>query len=410
MEFFGALWNTVLALAPSLFLGFIIAGILHVFIKQDKILAHLGRPGIGSSAKASLLGVPLPLCSCGVLPVALGLKRDGASKGAVTSFLISTPQTGVDSIAVTWGVLGWPVALAKVVTAFVAGVIGGTAADFTRKNGKEQPKAPACAEAETGPVPARMWRYVFETIFRDIYRWLALGIIISALITTFLEPGQLSQYPLLGGPLGLLAALAVGIPLYVCSISSVPIAAGLIYAGFPVGSALVFLMAGPATNAATMGAVKKALGKRVFIIYILTVIFVSLGAGLLLNRLDITIPGMHHAAHGAGGLARITGLATGFLLVAGILFHGIRDTARFFGKRLGKGGCPEMKLEVRGMSCSNCEARVTSALRKVPGIARAYASVKDEMVRIRTDCSSGPERSTIVDTITGLGYETGEWK
>ncbi|MBN2607931.1 MAG: permease, partial [Candidatus Fermentibacteraceae bacterium] len=275
LEFLSALWGTTTALAPSLVLGLLIAGFLHVFIKRDRILSHLGRPGFISSAKAALIGVPLPLCSCGVLPAALSLKRDGASNGAVTSFLISTPQTGVDSVAVTWGVLGFPVALAKVVAAFIAGVIGGTLVDRTAGSMDTPEQTPGCAESEHGPLPVMIWNYSVGTIFRDIYGWIALGITVSALITVLMEPGQLSDYPVLAGPVGLLAALALGIPLYVCSVASVPIAAGLIYAGFPVGSALVFLMAGPATNAATMGAVRRALGGRVFLIYLLTVIGVS---------------------------------------------------------------------------------------------------------------------------------------
>ena len=243
LEFIDALWNTVVALAPSLLLGLLLAGLLHVFVKKDRILSHLGKPGFKSSAKAALVGVPLPLCSCGVLPAALGLRRDGASRGAVTSFLISTPQTGVDSIAVTWSILGWPVALAKVIAAFVAGLLGGTIADRISYGMDNQKTAPACTDIESGSIPRRIWNYSFNSLFRDIYAWLAFGILVSALITTFLEPGQLSQFSILNGPLGLLAALAIGIPLYVCSIASVPVAAGLIYAGFPVGSALVFLMA-----------------------------------------------------------------------------------------------------------------------------------------------------------------------
>lgn len=409
MEFLSALWNTVLALAPSLGLGMLIAGVLHVFMKKDKILSHLGRPGFKSSAKAALVGVPLPLCSCGVLPAALGLRRDGASKGAVTSFLISTPQTGVDSIAVTWGVLGWPVALAKVVAAFVAGLIGGTIADRTGNGEDNEGNAAGCAEQETGSIPRRIWNYAFGSIFRDIYRWLALGIIISALITIFLEPGQLAQYQVLNGPLGLLAALAIGIPLYVCSIASVPIAAGLIYAGFPVGSALVFLMAGPATNAATMGAVRKALGTRVFLIYILTVIIVSLSAGIILNSLDITVSGFHHGGHGAGGTAGFLPIAAGILLTAGIAWHGIRDILGFSGRFIGK-GTPgnEMVLKVQGMSCSKCEGRVTSALKEMHGIIDVTASAKEEMVRIRTD-GSHPGREQITRKIDGLGYRTGAW-
>ena len=263
-EFMTAMWDTGIALAPSLFIGLLIAGVLHVFVKKDRIFRHMGKPGLGSSVKASLIGVPLPLCSCGVLPAALGLRKDGASKGAAVSFLASTPQTGVDSIAATWALLGWPIAVAKVIAAFVAGVISGTVVDVMDKENGHSSVPSSASVVEKGSVVSRIWRYAFGTLFRDIYLWLFIGVAISALVTVFIAPGQLSEYPVLAGPLGMLAALAIGIPLYVCSVSSVPIAAALVYAGFPVGSALVFLMAGPATNAATMGAVRKNLGALSF--------------------------------------------------------------------------------------------------------------------------------------------------
>lgn len=129
-ELAGGFWSTGQALAPSLFLGLFIAGLLHVFVKKDRIFRHMGKPGAGSAVKASLIGIPLPLCSCGVLPAALSLRKEGASRGAVVSFLSSTPQTGVDSILPTWAMLGWPVALVKVAAAFISGVISGTTVDL----------------------------------------------------------------------------------------------------------------------------------------------------------------------------------------------------------------------------------------------------------------------------------------
>ncbi len=405
MEFINAVWSTILALAPSLIFGLLIAGILHVFVKKDRISAHLGRPGFRSSMKAALIGVPLPLCSCGVLPAALGLRRDGASKGAVTSFLISTPQTGVDSIAVTWGVLGWPVALAKVIAAFLAGVIGGTIADKTGNGFENEGKATGCTRVETGSIPSRVWNYFFGTIFRDIYRWLALGIIVSALITTFLEPGQLSEYTVLGGPLGLLAALAIGIPLYVCSIASVPIAAGLIYAGFPVGSALVFLMAGPATNAATMGAVRKSLGARVFLIYILTVIGVSLAAGGVLNSLNISVSGIQHTGHAVSSITSFLMTGAGILLIAGIAWFAVRDILRYLSKmsRSDKAGSA-FQMRIEGMGCSSCEMKVTNALSEIPGVLNVTVSASGGNALLNIDRSGDFNPGMAVRAVEQTGY------
>lgn len=406
IELVNALWSTVTALAPSLILGLLLAGLLHVFVKKDRVLSHLGKPGFRSSAKAALVGVPLPLCSCGVLPAALGLRRDGASRGAVTSFLISTPQTGVDSIAVTWSILGWPIALAKVIAAFVAGLLGGTIVDRIGNGSDNQRTAPVCTDTETGSLPRRIWNYSFNSLFRDIYGWLVFGIVISALITTILEPGQLSRYTILEGPPGLLAALAIGIPLYVCSVASVPIAAGLIYAGFPVGSALVFLMAGPATNAATMGAVRKTLGTRVFLVYILTVIIISLAAGGILNSLNVSVSQPYHAGHGTDSITGMLNPAAGVLLLTGMAWFAFK---KFYSLRLkssGKGNT--VKLNVEGMNCSKCEMSISRALKEMTGILDVSASTGKGTVVIAMDGNSGFNRREAVKTIRELGYDVKE--
>ena len=409
MELIDAVWSTILALAPSLIFGLLIAGILHVFVKKDRILSHLGRPGFRSSMKAVLVGVPLPLCSCGVLPAALGLRRDGASKGAVTSFLISTPQTGVDSVAVTWGVLGWPVAFAKVIAAFLAGVIGGTITDKTGNGLANAGAAVGCTEDETGSIPQRVWNYFFGTIFRDIYGWLALGIIVSALITTFLEPGHLSEYTVLSGPLGLLAALVIGIPLYVCSIASVPIAAGLIYAGFPVGSALVFLMAGPATNAATMGAVRKSLGTRVFLIYILTVIGVSLAAGVVLNSLNITVSGIHHAGHAMNSITSVLTTGAGILLITGIAWFAVKDILKYLRKLSRVDNADSVfQMQIEGMECSSCEMIVTNALSELPGVLSVTVSTSGGNAFLNIDRSGNFDPGMAVRAVEQTGYTVRE--
>lgn len=336
----GGFWATGQALAPSLFLGLFIAGLLHVFVRKERIFRHMGKPGAGSAVKASIIGIPLPLCSCGVLPAALSLRKEGASRGAVVSFLSSTPQTGVDSILPTWAMLGWPVALVKVLAAFISGVISGTAVDMIegRKAVPEHRETPS--PQEEGGILKRIWNYAFKTLFADIYLWLLGGIGVSVLIMLFVEPGQLSGYPLLSGPLGLLAALALGIPLYVCSVSSIPVAAALVHAGFPVGSALVFLLAGPVTNAATMGAVRRTLGKVSFNSYIISVTGISLLAGLLLNGLEIPAPLPPLQGHSEGS-GLLPGVAAGLLYSGMIVLavKGMLKKLRSSGKSEGSGGC-----------------------------------------------------------------------
>lgn len=367
LKILGNIWLTGRALAPSLILGLIIAGLLHVFVKRERIFSHLGKPGFLSAVKASMMGVPLPLCSCGVLPAALSLRRDGASKGATVSFLASTPQTGVDSIIPTWIVLGWPVAAAKVIAAFLAGVASGSLVDLLEgRHRAVEPNGDQMGEKGGSFLP-RIWRYAWGTLFGDIYGWLFLGIAVSALIVTFIEPGSLAEYDVLSGPAGMLAALAVGIPMYVCSVSSIPMAAALIYAGFPVGGALVFLMAGPATNAATMGAIRKELGTRAFSVYILTIVAAAMLSGLVLNNIDpgtIPLTGSHD--HGAAW----EDLAAG-LLFAGITLKGIDRLLRR--RRMLSGGRVTV-LRITGMKCRRCSEKVERALLSVAGVTGAEVS------------------------------------
>ena len=303
MEFLEHLWNVMRELSPWLLLGALIAGILHVLVPADFIKKHLGKKGWLSNVKAAFIGVPMPLCSCSVIPTGIGLKKDGASDGAAVSFLISTPQTGVDSITVAAGFLGWPFAIFKVISAFVMGVIGGQLVSWFGPQpqmtelsepksccGGKKPETPvaSCCGGETSKKPSawkRGFQFAIEDLLRVIWFWLFIGVLLSALLSTFINPGSLSDYAWASGVTAMLIMLVISLPLYVCATASVPIAASLIVAGLPTGAALVFLMAGPASNIATIGAIIKVFGKRITVLYLACVIIGSMLCGLAFDQI-----------------------------------------------------------------------------------------------------------------------------
>ncbi len=286
-RFFDSIWQILLDLAPWLLLGALVAGVLHVLLPKNFLKQQFSGPyGI---FKAVGLGVPLPLCSCAVIPVGLSLKQSGASSGATVAFLISTPQTGVDSILVSASFLGWPFAIFKVASAAVMGVLGGWWTDRPNSRQQGQFSLPIItSESPTSAEPINRWTTLLAhsvELLRSIWRWLLFGVIVSAAITTFVPTGALSS---LGGGShfsAMLVTLVIALPLYVCATASVPIAAALVASGLPVGAALVFLMAGPATNVATIGAVYRTLGKRALVIYLSTVIVGSIVCGWLFGFL-----------------------------------------------------------------------------------------------------------------------------
>jgi uncharacterized membrane protein YraQ (UPF0718 family) len=282
------LWHTLAEMSPYLLFGFLIAGLLSVLISPESIEKHLGSKGLAPLLKASLFGIPLPLCSCGVIPVAMSLRKHGASKGATISFLLSTPQTGADSIFVTLSLLGPVFAILRPVAALITGLLGGSLVQITERDSDSQTQAPekctdACCEKHN-PKPAiiRILHYGFVALPRDIAMAMIIGLIIAAAISAATPQDYFA--PLLGGGIiAMLVMMLLGIPVYVCATASVPIAAALIAKGASPGVALVFLMTGPATNAAAFTTILSVLGKKTAIIYIATVAACAVTFGLMLD-------------------------------------------------------------------------------------------------------------------------------
>ncbi|WP_442483969.1 permease [Aeoliella sp. SH292] len=375
--FFETAWNTTVELAPWLLLGALVAGLLHVLLPRDFVQRHLS--GRGSVAKAVAIGVPLPLCSCSVIPLAISLREERASRGATVGFLISTPQTGVDSVLVSAGMLGWPFALFKVAAALVTGLVGGwvTEAWEPKSNESGIEQLPLANDRTR-----RSWRELPEhslEILHSVWRWLVVGILLSAAITTLVPGSVWTSVAGYGTLVAMLLVLAVSVPMYVCATASVPIAAALVASGLPAGAAMVFLMAGPAVNIATIGAVRKTLGNRAMVVYLATIIVGSMAAGLLFSDLlQLSAHAGHahdHTHHHPITWWSIASAVTMLLLFA---WFAVTDLQRLVRRnQVGEAHAGEQTLTipVAGMNCQGCVSKAESALARTPSIRIARVTL-----------------------------------
>lgn len=429
LTFAAASWSVFGAMAPYLLLGFLVAGLLSVVISPEWVERHLGGNGFGQVVKASLFGVPLPLCSCGVIPVAASLRRHGASKGATTAFLLSTPQTGVDSIAVTIALLGPFLAVVRPVAAFVTGIFGGGLVqtfndenDAVASESVENPQAGNCSssccdedEAKRSKI-AEVFHYGLVILPRDIGKALIFGVVISGLIAAFVAPQALESY-LGGGVLPMFAAMAIGIPLYVCATASTPIALGLIHAGLSPGAALVFLISGPATNTAALTTLWKVLGRRAAILYLVTVAVASLATGLAVDGLIGTgalpdsalVPAAtavqastEHAHHEvAGGTGSLFETACAVILLL-VLINALRPRRMESAiEALADEGEGVLEFGVSGMRCNGCVQSLQRALSEIAGVTEAEVDLEKGQARVR---GRGLDNELLYEAVGSLGF------
>jgi len=393
------MWQILLSLAPWMLLGMAIAGILHVALPRDLVRRELrGRLGV---IKAVALGVPLPLCSCGVIPAGLGLKKDGASNGSAVGFLISTPQTGVDSILVSASFLGWPFAIFKVLSAAVTGVVGGFVADAVDPTKEtDAPPAAGTATPRLGLGDAVDHGLM---ILRTIWGWIAFGVVVSAAIEIFVPQEWLTGLSAYGAAVPVFVALAISLPLYVCSTASVPIAAALVAGGMPPGAALVFLMAGPATNVATIGAVFRALGGRVLTVYLATITAGSIVAALAFDFVLRMGPTTSPHVHGA---EKWWSVASAILLLGLMAWFAAADlrrrAARWFSRDTGDQ--PAIQLGVAGMKCNGCVTKLEKALLAEAGVASVEVTLDPGKAVVRGSIDAGRVRRIVEQ----LGFEVAE--
>ena len=390
-------WEVLLELAPWMLVGMLVAGLMHGLLPPGFIRRQLrGVPGV---FKAVVLGVPLPLCSCGVIPAGLGLKKDGASDGSTLAFLISTPQTGVDSILVSASMLGWPFAIFKVFSATVTGLVGGLITEpLTAGATAQAPMAPAAERARPGV--SGMVAHAVD-VLQSIWRWLVFGVLISAAISTFAPENSLEITGAWGGLAAALLMLVISVPLYVCATASVPIAAALVANGMPAGAAIVFLMAGPATNVATIGAIYRGLGTRVLVIYLTTIIVGSLGFAMAFDWVlttgaaSVPEPHMH---------TTWWGVASAIVLLAGMAWFALDELRSWlFSMRSPSADAKEpVHLEVSGMTCGGCANKLKSALQKTDGVQAVEISLDPGSAVITASIPTDALRSVI----RSVGFET----
>ena len=338
-QFLEALFDLSNAMAPYILFGLLFAGILHELVPDSIVSKHLGKSSILSVIKATVFGIPLPVCSCGVVPLATSIKKSGASNGSTLAFLISTPITGADSILATYGMFGWAFTIYRVITSMIISIIAGVLANFYGDKEEEKPK-PAFSMAvpkktamgmsfATAPMSKapkeeikkkfslkKAFTYAFGTLLKDIASPLFIGLLLGAIITVAI-PQNLSEILIEYSWLSYIIVIAIAVPMYVCATASLPIAAGLMLAGVSPGAAFVFLSAGPATNTVTIGVVKKMLGTRTLYIYLGTIIIGSVlfGFGLDYILRDVSVKEMIHMHEEASPLVIVSSVVLWFYVL-----------------------------------------------------------------------------------------------
>lgn len=382
-DILNALIEVTAAMSPYLLLGFLIAGVLHVYVPKRFYAKYLSRDNKWSVLWAALLGVPLPLCSCGVIPTAVGLKNEGASKGAVASFLIATPQTGIDSILATFSLMGLGVAVVRPVAALVTGVCGGLLVNRFAGGGTTVAPTDCTCTVERGNRLWRVLKYAYFDMIQDIGLRLLIGLIVAALINVVVPDEfflSFGKQPLLQ----MLVILVVAVPMYICSTGSIPVAAALMMKGLSPGAALVMLMAGPAVNIASILVVKKSMGNRFTWIYLLTIVGFSILFGMIINAIGIgadimpTCSEAHGACCAAESASPFEGTGGVFRAICSallLLFIITALTMKFLDKfKKQKAVAGTVIYTVEGMHCNHCKAAVEQAVGKLKGVESCEAT------------------------------------
>lgn len=398
------LWSLVTEMAPFLLLGFLFAGILHVFVPKTLYTNYLSKNDFRSVVLAALFGVPLPLCSCGVIPTAMSLRKDGVSRGAVTSFLIATPQTGVDSIMATYSVFGLPFAIIRPVAAFCTALFGGHLVNvFVHDDDKCRVSGDVVCDCEkkNNHKLVEVFKYGFVTMLQDVGKWLILGLLIAGLITIIVPDSFFSQFadmPILN----MIIVLAFSIPMYLCATGSIPIAAALMLKGLTPGAALVLLMAGPATNVASLLVVNKVMGKKNLLVYLASIICGAVAFGLVIDYLlpiewfnVEKMTAICCSTEKIPLLKIISSVVFILLIVNALILKYVKTDKKILTMENTK------TYHVAGMSCNHCKMSVEKALGKLEDVESVEVNLASGEVKVVGNVTD----SKVKEVVEDLGFE-----
>lgn len=431
-------------MSPYVLLGFLLAGLMHVFIPASIYYRYLGGHSFRSVLNATLLGIPLPLCSCGVIPTAMSLYRQGASKGATISFLIATPQTGIDSIIATYSLMGLPFALVRPLAALITSLYGGILCNLTDKSRTSEPlNSPHCTpptanKASFGKRILQALRYAYIDMMQDIGKWLILGLVIAGLITVFVPESFFALFSD-NTLLSIFLVLICAIPMYLCATGSIPIAIALMLKGLSPGTAFVLLMAGPAINTASILVISKVLGRQTLFVYLFSIIsgavFFGLGIDYLFPREWFTAPlvAIKSSCNESPSFFNIGCTILLLLLLANAL---IRHYCHVGGCQCGSHeetcqcgsheetcqcGCHneteihdkchcnestkpsinEQRIVIKGMTCNHCRKNVESIISSLPGVEAVTVDLLSGIALVKGKIP----RESIIEAVKSIGFD-----
>ena len=412
--------NLVTEMSPYLLLGFLLAGLMHAFIPGTLYSKYLAKPNMRSVILAALFGIPLPLCSCGVLPTAMSLRREGASKGATVSFLIATPQTGVDSIFATFSLMGLPFAIIRPIAALVTAMFGGKMVNMIEGKvgaGKVDGSNDIAEDVACGDgccsghakVPRSFvgkiieaLHYAYIDMMESVGKWLVVGLFVAGLITVFVPDTYFEVFKD-NSLSSMLLVLCISIPMYLCATGSIPIAVALMMKGLTPGAALVLLMAGPACSVASILVVSKVLGRRTLMAYLFSIVTGAVAFGL---ATDYLLPKEWFLSHlvakdacceEESSLFAVSCTVLLFILLANALI--VRRLHRYRNNCVNQDNTSsttdnkshnKMKQTfiINGMTCNHCRMSAEKTILTVKGVTSASVDLSSKQAVVEGDFST----------------------